>query len=160
MFEFIDLIKKEKQVALLNYDENTFNLELRRKISSESRPLLSKIRWFQRPAIAVSVLLLILFLGWLSTKIFHPVSQESDEVLLKNTFIQLFLQHGTLLDQRQPLVGHSADISADEEFEWMIKRVLFAIQREKAQVNDISESMSQVLQNAAVLIKAEKDING
>jgi len=160
MSEYSDLIEKEKQVALLNYDENTFNLELKRKIIGESEPSLSMDRWFHRPVIAVSTLLLILLFGWLFKEIFLPSNQESDEALLKDTFIQLFIQHGTILDQRQQLVEPGADKPAGAEFEWMIKRVLYAIQREKAQVNDISESLNIVLQNAPVLIKAEKDIKG
>jgi len=160
MSEFIDLIKKEKQEALSNYDEKEFSLELKRKISGESDPSLSMVRWFHRPVIAVSTLLLILLLGWLSKEIFLTSNQESDDILLKNTFTKMFIQHGTILDQRQRLVEQGADKSADAEFEWMIKRVLYAIQREKAQGSDISESLSCVLQNSTVFIKAEKDING
>jgi len=160
MSEYSDLIEKEKQVALLNYDENTFNLELKRKISKESKPSFFMVRWFQRPVITVTALFFILLLGWLSTKIFLTSNQESDDILLKNTFTKMFIQHGTILDQRQRLVEQGADKSADAEFEWMIKRVLYAIQREKAQGSDISESLSCVLQNSTVFIKAEKDING
>lgn len=160
MSEYIDLIKKEKKEALSNYDEKSFRLELKRKVSEESTPSLSYVRWFQKPAITIGTLLLILFLGWQSTKVFRPLSQESDEAILKNTLVQLFTQHGTLLDQRQQLVEQGADKPAAVEFEWTIKRVLYAIQREKDQGSDISESLSSVLQEAAVLIKAEKDING
>ena len=160
MSEYTDLIKKEKQEALLNYDEKEFSMELKRKISKESSSSLSDMRWFQKPAIAVGALLFILLFGWLSKKIFLPSNQESEETLLKDAFVQLFIQHGTILDQRQQLVEQGEDKPADAEFEWMIKRVLYAIQREKAQGSDISESLSCVLQNTAFFIKAEKDING
>jgi len=160
MSEYTDLIKKEKQKALLNYDEKVILLGLRRKISEESRPSLAEVRWFQKPAIAVGALFLILVFGWLSKEIFLPSTPESDEALLKDTFVQLFIRHGTLLDQRQRLVEQRADKPAAVEFEWTIKRILYAIQREKAQDSDISESLSRVLQNAPILIKAEKDING
>jgi len=160
MSEYIDLIEKEKKEALFNYNERAFRLELKQKISEESRLSLAKVRWFQKPAIAVGTLLIILFLGWLATEIFLPSTHESDEILLKNTFVQLFIQHGTLLDQRQQLIEQRADKSSAGEFEWTIKRVLYAIQREKAQGSDISEILSRILQNAPILIKAEKDING
>lgn len=160
MYEYRDLIKKEKREALLGYDENAFRLELDRKIAEASRPTLPYLRWFQRPAIAGSALLLILLFGWLSTKIFLPLTQESDEIILKNTFAQFISQHGMLMSQRMKPVEQGMDISTAAEFEWTIKRLLYAIQREKNQGVDISESLSRVLQKTAPRIEAEKDING
>ncbi len=159
MSEYIDLIQKEKQEALLDYNEKAFRLELNRKISKVSKPSRSYVQWFRSPALAGSTVLLVLFFGWLSTKIFLPSSRESDAMLLENTFVQLFTQHGTILDKiHQPLEQYSSE-SAITEFEWTVKRVIYAIQRENAQDVDISESLSRVLQSAATLINTEINKN-
>jgi hypothetical protein len=160
MPEYRDLIQEEKQQALRNFNENAFRLGLNRKIKDKVKSRPYYLQWFRTPAVAGSTVLLVFLFVWLSTKIFLPITQESDEILLKNTFVQLFTQHGTLFDQRQQLFEQAPGESAAVEFQWTIKRVLLAIQREKAQGVDISESLRRVLQNAALLIKEEKSING
>jgi hypothetical protein len=118
------------------------------------------VPWFQKPAIAGSTVLLILFLGWLSTKSFLSSSLGSEEVRIKNTFVQLLSQYGNILNHSPLPVELGAEKSAIYEFEWSLKRVIFAIQRENVQDEDIAQNLSQVLQNAAVLVKAEKGKSG
>ena len=160
MSEYIDLIQKEKEEALLDYREDAFRLRLDQKIAEENRPSRSYTSWFQKPAIAGSTVLLILFLGWLSTKSFLSSSLGSEEVRIKNTFVQLLSQHGNILNQSPLPIEIGAEKSAIYEFEWSLKRVIFAIQRENVQDEDIAQNLSQVLQNAAVLVKAEKGKSG
>lgn len=154
MSEYIDLIQKEKEAALRDYNEDAFRLHLDQKITAETKQSRSYVPWFQKPAIAGSTILLILFFGWLSTQVFLPTSQESDVLLLKNTFVQVFSQHGNILNQSPLPIEIGDEKSAIYEFEWSLKRVIFAIQRENVQDEDIAQNLSQVLQNAAVLIKA------
>jgi hypothetical protein len=79
---------------------------------------------------------------------------------IKNTFVQLFSQYESILNQRPLQVDAGSEKSAIYEFEWSVKRVIYAIQRENAPDVDISESLSRVLQNVATLLKAEKSKSG
>ena len=160
MSEYIDLIQKEKEEALRDYREDVFSLRLDQKIAEENQPSRSYASWIRKPAIAGSTVLLILFLGWLSTKFFLPSSFGSEEMHIKNTFVQLFSQHGTILNQSPLQVELDAEKSAIYEFEWSIKRVIFAIQRENAPDEDIVQNLGKVLQNSAFLVKAEKGKSG
>ena len=160
MSEYIDLIQKEKEEALRDYQEETFRLCLNKKIAEDSKPSRLYVQWFRKPVFAGSTVLFIIFLGWLSTKIFLPSSFGSEEMHIKNTFVQLFSQHGTILNQSPLQVELDAEKSAIYEFEWSLKRVIFAIQRENAPDEDIARNLSKVLQNSAFLIKAEKGKSG
>ena len=159
MSEYIDLIQKEKEEALRDYRGDSFRLCLNKKIAEDSKPSRSYVQWFWKPAIAGSTILFIIFLGWLSTH-FLPSSFGSKEMHIKNTFVQLFSQHGNILNQSPFKVELGAEKSAISEFEWSLKRVIFAIQRENAQDEDIVQNLSKVLQNAAVLLKAENSKSG
>jgi hypothetical protein len=160
MPEYIDLIQKEKDAALRDYNEGAFRLQLNQKINEETKTSRSYVSWFQKPAITGSAVLFILLFGWLSTQIFLPPSPVSSEIYIKNTLVQVFSQHGNLLNQSPHPVEPGTEKTAIFEFEWSLKRVILAIQRENAQDEDIAQNLSQVLQNAAVLIKAEKNKSG
>jgi hypothetical protein len=79
---------------------------------------------------------------------------------LKNTFVQLFSQHETILNQDPLPIEEASKITAIQEFEWSLKRVILAIQRENFPDEDMSQSLNKVLQNAAVLLKAENHKSG
>jgi hypothetical protein len=160
MFEYRELIQKEKQEALREYNEDAFRLRLNQQIDEETKPSRSYVRWFQKPAFAGSAVLLILVFGWLSTQIFRPSSRESEVMHLKNTFVQLFSQHETILNQDPLPIEEASKITAIQEFEWSLKRVILAIQRENFPDEDMSQSLNKVLQNAAVLLKAENHKSG
>ena len=160
MTEYIDLIQKEKEEALRDYNEDAFRLRLNQKTTEETKPSRFYVRWFQKPTFAGSAVLLILVFGWLSTRIFIPSSPEPDVMFLKNTFVQLFNQHETILNQHPFPIEEASEKTAIHEFEWSLKRVIFAIKRENFQDEDISRSLSRVLQNAAVLLKAEDNKSG
>ena len=160
MSEYIDLIQKEKEEALRDYQEDAFRLRLNKKIAEDSKPSRSYVQWFRKPVFAGSTVLFVIFLGWLSTKYFLPSSFGSEEMRIKNTFVQLFSQYGTILNQSPLQVEVDAEKSAISEFEWSLKRVIFAIQRENAPDEDIVQNLSKVLQNSAALFKAEKGKSG
>jgi len=124
MSEYIDLIKKEKEDALRDYQEDTFRLLLNKKTAEDSKPSPSYRQWFYKPVFAGSILLLILLLGWLSAHFFLPSSQVPESVHIKNTFIQLLSQQGNILNQSPPQVELSAEKSFNPEFEWSLKRVI------------------------------------
>ena len=75
---------------------------------------------------------------------------------IKNTFVRLFSQHASLLNQIPTQIDTESEKSGIHEFQWSLKRVIFAIKRENVQDEDIAQDLSQVLQNTAVLIGAQK----
>ena len=160
MSEYNDLIKKEKEEAIRIYNEDAFRLRLDQKITEGTKPSRSYVHWFRKPYLAGISVLFVLFLGWLSTQIFLPSQQESEAKHLKNSFVQLFSQHDNILNQSILPVEPGSEKSAIHEFEWSLKRVILSVQRENAQDEDLVQNLSQVLQNAAVLIKAEKSKSG
>jgi len=160
MSEYIDLIQKEKEDALRNYQEDAFNLNLNKQIAKDSKPSRSYVQWFRKSVFAGSSVLLILFLGWLSTHFFLPSSQVPESRHIKNTLVQLFSQHRNILNQSPLQVDPGDEKSVNSEFEWSLKRVILAIQRENTQDEDIVQNLSKVLQNAAVLLKAENSKSG
>ncbi len=160
MSEYIDLIQKEKEDALRNYQEDAFRLLLNKKTAEDSKPSRSYVQWFRKPVFAGSIVLLILFLGWLSTHFFLPSSQVPESRHIKNTLVQLFSQHRNILNQSPLQVDPGDEKSVNSEFEWSLKRVILAIQRENTQDEDIVQNLSKVLQNAAVLLKAENSKSG
>jgi hypothetical protein len=162
MSEYTDLIQKEKEEALRDFNEDAFRMRLNRKLSEKSKPSRLHASWFRKPAIAGSAVLLVLFLGWLSTQIFLPSSSglEETELHIKSTLVRLFTQHGTLLNQDPAPIDTGPGDTAIHEFQWSIKRVIFAIQRENAQNEDIVQNLSRVLHNAAGLINAENGKSG
>lgn len=160
MTEYIELIQKEKDEALMEFNEDTFRRSLDQKIAGKKQTSRSALSWFQRPAIAGSTVLLILFFGWLSSKIFLPSSPGSDVTGLKNTFAQLFSHQETILSQIPLPIDTGFEKSAIYEFEWSVKRVLYAIQRENAPDVDFSESLNRVLQSTAAIIKTGRKKNG
>lgn len=160
MTEYIELIRKEKAEALREYREDDFRMRLNKKIAERKASSPSYLSWFRRPAFAGSTVLLILFFGWLSSKIFRPSSPGSDVTDIKNTLVQLFSHQETILNQSPIPVETGFEKSAIYEFEWSVKRVLYAIRRENAPDVDFSASLSRVLQSAAALIKTGKQENG
>ena len=160
MPEYIDLIQKEKQEALRDYNEDAFCLRLSRRIDEEKKPSRPYVHWFRKPAIAGCTVLFLVFLVWLSSRFYGPFSQAGEVIRIKNTFVRLFEQHENLLNLNLQPTEQESQSSAVMEFQWSVKRVLYAIQREKAPDVDISESLCHVLQDSAALIKNEKNING
>ncbi len=160
MAEYVDLIQKEKQEALRDYNEDAFRSRLDQIIAKDTQPSRSYALWFQKPAVAGTSVLLLVFLCWLSTQFFLPSSLGLEEALIRSTFIRLFSQNKTILNRIPPEVDEKYEISPIEEFEWSIKRVFFAIQRENAPDEDIARSLSQVLQNTTSLFKSGIDKSG
>jgi hypothetical protein len=159
MVEYTELIQKEKQEALKEYKEDVFRSQLDQEIAKDSRPSRSFVLWFQRPAVAGSSVLLIAFLIWLSTQFFLPSSMGS-KMLIKESLIRLFSQNRTILNQIPAPVEKGYEKSLIDEFEWSVKRVIYAVQRENAPDEDITRNFSRVLQNTSGLIKPEKDKPG
>jgi hypothetical protein len=160
MSEYSQLIQKEKEEALQVYREDDLRLQLDRKNAEETKSSRSYVRWFQRPAFAGISVLFIILLAWFSRQFILPPSPVSNEIDIKNTFVQLLSQHKTILDQSPSQRDMDSYESGIHEFQWSIKRVIFAIQRENAQDDDIAQNLSIVLHKSAFLLGVEKDRSG
>ena len=156
MTEYVELIRKEKDEALLEFSEDTFRQSLDSKIAEKKRPRRSYVSFFRRPAVAGTAVFFMIFLVWLTSRLFLLAPLGSEEKQIQNTFVQLFSQHGTILDRMLQPIEQESNRTAMYEFQWTVKRIIYAIQKENAREQDISESLNRVLQNAAVLIKAGK----
>jgi hypothetical protein len=160
MSEYIDLIQMEKEEALQDYHEDTFRMQLDREIAKKTTSTRSYVHWFQKPAIAGSSVLFLILLAWLSKQFMLPSFQASEEMHLKNTLVQMFSQHENILNRNPLPIDSKPEKSANLEFEWSVKRVILAIQREKAQDEDITQHLSRVLQESALLKKVEGEKSG
>ena len=160
MSEYIQLIQEEKKEALQAYREDDLRLQLDRKIAEKTKSSRSLVAWFQKPAIAGSSVLLIIVLAWFSRQFILPPSPVANEIDIKNTFVQLLSQHKTILDQIPSQRDMDSYESGIHEFQWSIKRVIFAIQRENAQDDDIAQNLSKVLHKSAFLLGVEKERSG
>jgi hypothetical protein len=118
------------------------------------------LHWFQKPAIAGSSVLFLILLAWFSKQFLLPSSQISEEMYLKSTLVQMFSQHENILNRNPLPTVSEPERSAILEFEWSVKRVILAIQREKAQDEDITQHLSKVLQESALFKKVEKEKSG
>ena len=159
MSEYTDLIQKEKEEALRDYREEAFRARLDQKIAETYRPSRSYVSWFQKPAVAGSTVLLVLFLGWLSSQFFLSSTRGSEEMRIKNTIVRMLSQHGSILSQSSIPGDIGSEKSPIREFEWSIKRVIFAIKRERSPDDDLAQNLRQVLQNADTIMKTGKNNN-
>ena len=160
MSEYRDLIQKEKEMALLEYQEHAFRSQLERAIVEEPEPTLSIAHWFRKPAIAGTSVLLLIFLAWISRQFIVSPSPELGEIHLKNTLVQMLSRHDNLLSRVPHVPQKRSEESAIQEFQWSLKRVLFAIQTENAQDDDIVRSLSKVMQKSAFFNRSEKVDSG
>lgn len=150
------IIQKEKEDALQDYREEILRSHLDRKFSQEGRSSRSFIQWFRKPAVAGSSVLLVILLAWLSKQLILPTYQYLDEMYLKNMFVQVFSKNETILNHRPAADETDSEKSAIYEFEWSLKRVILAIQRENSQDEDITQDLSMVLHKASILSRSDK----
>jgi len=151
MFEFDNLVQKEKEGALQSFRQEDFHSRMRRKIEEESKTALPSVFWFRKPVIAAGTVVLLIVLGWAATQIFAPSPTESEAKAIEEIVIQAVNLRGGMTAQGslefEPEPGES-DIY---EFGWSLKRVVYTIHRESIPDKDIPQIFSRVLQNARTL---------
>jgi hypothetical protein len=160
MSDYIDLIQKEKEAALAKYDEEAFRSQLERNIADRAKPVNSYIQWFRKPAVAGSSVFLMVLLVWLSTRFFPPPSQKPDYFPMRIALAQMLNRHENILNQNPFPAGPYPEKSLDYEFQWSLKRVILAIQRENASEENIVQNLRKVIQNSAIFENAGKQESG
>jgi hypothetical protein len=148
IFEFTDLIRKEKEEAFQSFNKEAFRARLKQRIEEESKtpsPFLFRL-W--RPVIAICTVLVLIVAGWIAFQVFMPTLEERDARAIEKTLFRALESRESLIArsvlQVEPIQGES-DI---HEFEWSLKRVVYSAQREDIADNDVPRILSQVLQNA------------
>lgn len=156
VFEFTELIQKEKEEALLRFPKEDFRARLNRRIQEESIAPSPSVFWFRKPVIVAGTVLILVFLGWISTQLFAPSPYEKEARAIEKNLAQVFDVHELLVAQRIPQVEPQPGPDNLHEFEWSLKRVVYSAQRENIADSDVPGILSQVLQNVTLVKESEE----
>jgi len=157
IFEFTDLIQKEKEEALQRFRKQEFGSRLKQRIKEKesTRPSPS-VFWFRKPVIAAGIVLLLIVLGWVvSTQVFAPTPYERDARAIEKTLVQAFETHDLVIAQTSPPIEPQPGPDNLQEFGWSLKRVIYSAKRENIPDSDIPQIFSQVLLQAALFRETE-----
>lgn len=156
IFEFTDLIQKEKEEALRRFRKQEFGTRLRQKIKEEESITPSPfVFWFQKPFIVSSLILLLVAAGWIAIQLFTPTPYERDSRSIKKALAQAIETHELVIAQSFPSIEPQPGSDNLHEFEWSLKRVIYSAQRENIPDSDIPQILSQVLLKAAQFRETE-----
>jgi hypothetical protein len=156
VFEFTDLIQKEKEEALQKFRKQEFGSRLKQRIKEEESitPSLS-VFWFKKPVFASGLILLLVAMGWIAVQLFTPTPYERDARAVEKALAQAFETHELLIAQSVPQVESQPDSENLHEFEWSLKRVIYSAQRENISDSDVPQIFSQVLLKSTLFSETE-----
>ncbi len=156
VFEFTDLIQKEKEEALRRFRKQEFGSRLKQRIKKEEAKTLSPtVFWFRKPVIASGLILLLVAMGWIAIQILKPTPYERDARAIEKTLAQAFETHDLVIAQSVPQTEPQPGPDNLQEFAWSLKRVVYSIHREEIPDSDIPQIFSQVLLKAAQFRETE-----
>lgn len=156
IFEFTDLIQKEKEEALQRFRKQEFGSRLKQRIKEEeSKMPSSSVSWFRKPVIISSLILLLVVAGWIAVQLFTPTPYERDARAIEKILAQAFETHELMIAQNVPQIEPQPGSDNLHEFEWSLKRVILSAQRENIPDSDIPQIFSQVLLKAAQFRETE-----
>ncbi len=157
VFEFTELIQKEKEEALLHFHKQDFRSRLNRRIKEESTAPSPHVFWFKRPVVAAISVLVLAILGWIAVQLLAPSPYEREAKAIEKTLAQAFDAHEILIVQRVPPVEPQPGQDNLHEFEWSLKRVVYLAQRENIPDRDVPGILSKVLQNSTLLQESPEE---
>ena len=156
IFEFRNLIQKEKEEALQRFRKQEFGTRLRQRIKEEESITPSpSVFWFRKPVIASGLILLLVAMGWVAIQLFTPTPYERDTRAVEKVLAQAFKTHELVIAQSVPQTEPQPGADNLHEFEWSLKRVILSAQRENIPDSDIPQIFSQVLLKAAQFRETE-----
>jgi hypothetical protein len=155
MFEFNNLIEKEKEGALQSFREEDFRSRLSRRIDEELKTLIPSVFWFRKPIIVAGIVLLLVVMVWIAAQIFTPSPYERDARAIEKTLARVFEAHELLIGRSIPQIEPQRGPDNVYEFEWSLKRVIYSIQREDIPDSDIPRIFSQAILNATRVRETE-----
>ncbi len=146
IFEFTDLIQKEKEEALQRFRKQEFGTRLRQRIKEEESITPSpSVFWLRKPVIASGIALLLVAAGWIAVQVFTPTPYEKDARAIEKTLAQVIETHELVIARSAPQIEPQPGSDNLHEFEWSLKRVIYSAQRENIPDSDIPQIFSQVL---------------
>jgi hypothetical protein len=159
LFEFTDLIHKEKEEAIQRFRKQEFGSRLKQRIKEEeSKTPSPSVFWLRKLIIAAGAALILVVLGWaVVTQLFAPTPYERDARAVKKALVQAFETHELMIAQRIPQIEPQPGPDNLHEFEWSLKRVVYSIQRENIPDSDIPQIFSQVLLKAELFREREDE---
>ncbi len=157
IFEFTDLIQKEKEEALRRFRKQDFGSRLKQRIKEEDATTPSpSVFWLRKPVIATGGVLLLIVLGWIvATQLFTLTPYERNARAIENTLAQAFETHELVIARSVPQTESQPGSDNLHEFEWSLKRVIYSAQREDIPDSDIPQIFSQVLLNTELFREIE-----
>ena len=156
VFEFTELIQKEKEEALQSFRKEEFGSRLKQRIKEEeSKTPSPNVFWFRKPVMASGLILFLVAMGWIAIQILKPTPYERDARAIEKTLAQAFETHELVIAQSVPQIEAQPGSDNLHEFEWSLKRVVYSIQREEIPDSDIPQIFSQVLLKAAQFKETE-----
>ena len=157
IFEFTDLIRKEKEEALRSFHKEAFRARLKRRIEEESKTPSPFVFRFRRRVIAVSTALILVVVGWIAFQVFIPTPHERNARTIEKTLTRAFESQELMIARSAPQVEPIQYESDIHEFEWSLKRVVYSAQREDITDKDVPRILSHVLQNAPQVREVEDE---
>jgi hypothetical protein len=156
IFEFTDLIQKEKEEALQRFRKQDFGSRLKQRIKEEDVITPSpSVFWLRKPVIASGIALILVAAGWIALHLFTPTPYERDARAIEKILAQAFETHELVIAQSAPPIEPQPGSDNLHEFEWSLKRVIYSAQREDIPDSDIPQIFSQVLLNTELFRETE-----
>jgi hypothetical protein len=156
IFDFTNLIQKEKEEALQRFRKQDFGTRLKQRIKEEDVITPSpSVFWLRKPVIASGIALLLAAAGWIAVQLFTLTPYERDARAIEKTLAQAFETHELMIAQAAPPIEPQPGSDNLHEFEWSLKRVILSAQREDIPDSDIPQIFSQVLLKAAQFRETE-----
>jgi hypothetical protein len=155
IFEFEELIQKEKDNALQSFRQEDLSSRLKQKIEEEQRKPFSQVFWIRKPIIVAGSILLLIVLGWILARTFLPAPYEREARAIRKDLVQAFRLHGFIEEGGIPIEPQPGSENL-YELEWSIKRVIYAAQRESITDEDIPQLLRQALQDISLIQEVDK----
>lgn len=155
IFEFGELIQKEKENALQSFRQEDLRSRLKQRMEEEKRKPFSQVFWLRKPVIVAGSILLLIVLGWVLARTFLPTSYEREVRVIRNDLAQAFRLHGFIKEAKVPIEPQPGSENL-YELEWSIKRVIYAAQRESITDEDIPQLLRQALQDIFLIQEEDK----
>ena len=159
VFEFGELIQKEKKNALQSFRKEDLRSRLMQRIEKEQRKPFSQVFWLRKPVIVAGSVLLIVVLGWILARTFFPTPYEREARAIRNDLVQAFRLHGFIEEAAIPIEPQPGSENL-YELEWSIKRVIYAAHRESITDEDIPQLLRQALQDISLIQQEDEKSPG
>ncbi|MFC2157071.1 hypothetical protein ACFLT9_04470 [Acidobacteriota bacterium] len=150
-----DLIRREKEEALEGFDEQRFRFTLDREIKNLA---VQPTRFFvllKKPVVIFALTFLLAFLTWAAFRVLRPDPADQNYLVFKTVLAQAYDLHKENMDGYSSAPEAQVE-SAESEFQWALKRVLFSIQIEKDPLDSEVQVFQDVLRRSLAFSPTEE----